>query len=262
VLKQGVAGAFTITDISVGQRVTVFGTLDATNTSMPTTHLVRLLVTQLNGTANSVSGSTVDMTLARIDGRPVALFNFTGTGTPGNDANPASYVVATGSVSLTGITNGTPLKVRGFPQPFGQASATDDFNAVTLINVTNSPATLLVGWPALEAAPFNNFTPSSMRVNLTNAGQVRDVFRDGADTRLLTTDTPVVQAANQGRGLFVIGIGGTVQVYTQFFAYQQALQADLGAGRRARAFVASGGAGSYVDATKTLTAAAMAAALQ
>jgi len=55
-------------------------------------------------------------------------------------------------------------------------------------------------------------------------------------------------------------IDGTVQVYTQLSAYQAALQADLAAGSKARSFVASGGI--YIDATKTLTANAMAAVLQ
>jgi uncharacterized protein DUF4382 len=266
VIKQGTAGSFAIGNISVGQRVALFGTLTSTtvgSTAMDATAgLARLLLTQLNGTVASVSGATVGVTLARIDGRPVALFNFTGTGTPGNDADPAAYAVATGALPLAGIVNGTPLKVRGFVQPFGQATPIDDFNAVTLIDVTNSPATLLVGWPSLEPAPFSNFLPTSMRVNLTNAGLLHDVIRDGVDTRLATTDAPTVQSTNQGRGLYVIGIDGTVQVFTQFSAYQQALQANLSAGRTARAFVASGGAGSYVDATKTLAAGAMAAVLQ
>ena len=262
VIKQAATGIFTTTDISVGQRVTVFGTLDNSGTSMTaTTGLVRLLFTQLNGTVSAVSGATVGMTLAKIDGRPVGLFTFTGTGTPGNDADPSAYLVSTGSLPLAGIVNGTPVKVRGFPRPFGQATSGEHFNAVTLIDVTNAPATLLVGWPALEATPFGNVAPNSLRLNLSNAGLLHDVIREGVDTRLLTIDTPTVQATVLGRGLFVIGIDGTVQVYTQFSAYQQALQADLAAGRKARAFVASGGVGSYVDATKTLTAGAMAAVL-
>jgi uncharacterized protein DUF4382 len=265
VIKQATAGSFTIGDISVGQRVTLFGTLTSItvgSTAMDATAgLARLLLTQLNGTVSGVSGATIGMTLARIDGRPVGLFDFAGTGTTGNDADPTAYVVATGLLPLAGIVSGTPVKVRGFVQPFGQAAATDDFNAVTLIDVTHSPATLLVGWPVLEAAPFS-FFQGGMSVSLSNAGLLHDVVRDGVDTRLLTSDAPVVQAANQGRGLFVIGIGGTAQVFTQFGAYQQALQANLGTGLRARAFVASGGAGSYVDATKTLTAGAMAAVLQ
>jgi hypothetical protein len=256
VIKQGVATAATLADISVGQRIMVFGTLDAPGTSMDATAgLARLLVTQLNGTATtSVVGGLVGMTLARIDGRPVSLFNFSGTGTPGNDADPAAYVVSTGT--LTVIGNGTPLKVRGFPFSFNAAGPAGDFNAVTLIDVTNSPATLAVGWPALEPAPFT-FIAGGVSVNLVNAGLVHDVFRDGVDTPLLTTDAPKA-LTNQGRGLFVIGIDGSVQVFLQFAAYQQALQNALSSGKRARGFVASG---FYADATKTLTAGVMATAL-
>src|SRR5262249_26595768 len=120
VRKQATMGAFATSDISVGQRITVFGvasvpavgpaTLDATN------GLARLLVTQLNGTVTSApgAGGPVVMNLARIDGRPINLFNFasTGTGTPpgGTDADPTAYQVATATLSLTGIASGTPLK--------------------------------------------------------------------------------------------------------------------------------------------------------
>ncbi len=264
VVKQtAVGGTFDIGSISVGQRVTVFGTLDAPGTSMDaSTGLVRLLVTQLNGAVNSVSGSTVAMTLARIDGRPIGLFIFSGTGTtPGTDANPSSYQVATGALPLTGIASGTPLKVRGFVQPFGQATATDDFHAITLIDVTNAPATLVVGWPVLEPAPFQQpFVANKMVVNLTNAGVLHDIFRGGVDTPLSTSDKPTVQASNPARGVFVIGDNGTVQVYTRLSAYQAALLLELAAGRKARSFVASGG--TYVDISKTLTSSLMATALQ
>lgn len=249
-----------ISGISVGQRVTVFGTLNGTSMDA-STGLVRLLVTQLNGTVNSAGSGIVAMTLARIDGRPIGLFDFSGTGpTAGSDANPSSYQVATSTLDLSSIVANTPLKVRGFVRPFGQATATNDFGAIALIDVTNAPATLVVGWPSLEATPFNSYTASGMVVNLTNAGLLHDVFRGGVDTRLLTSDTPSVQASNPARGLFVIGRNGTVQVYTQLGSYQAALQADLLAGSKARSFVASGGI--YVDATKTLTSSLMATALQ
>lgn len=260
VRKQGTMGAFATSDISVGQRITVFGTLTlgATTTMDATNGLARLLFTQLNGVVNSVAGATgpVVMNLARIDGRPIGLFNFAGTGSP--DANPSSYEVATGALDLSKISNGTPLKVRGFVQPFGAATTTDDFNAITLINTTGAPATLVVGWPSLEPAPFNTFAANSMKVNLLNAGLFRDIFRGGVDTQLATTDTPTVQVPDPTHGLFVIGVNGVVQVFTQFGAYQQALQTDLGT-KQARSFAAWGGA--YDDGSKTLNAGAMATVL-
>ena len=123
--------ACTTNDVSVGQRVTIFGMLTSTTigatTMDATSGLVRLLVTQLNGIVSSASSSVVVMNLARIDGRPIALFNLTGTGTPGNDANPTSYQVSPSGLDTTGIGSTTPLKARGFMQPFGEATATDDF---------------------------------------------------------------------------------------------------------------------------------------
>jgi hypothetical protein len=254
-----------IGSISVGQRVSVFGTLNPAGTTMDATSatsgLVRLLVTQLNGTVNSAGSGIVAMTLAKIDGRPIGLFNFSGTGpAAGSDADPNSYQVATSTLDLSSLVVNTPLKVRGFVRPFGQATVTNDFGAITLIDVTNAPATLVVGWPSLESAPFSNNTANGMTVNLTNAGLLHDIFREGVDTRLSLSDAPIVNAANAAHGLFVIGINGTVQVYTQLGNYQAALQAGLAAGRKARSFVASGG--TYVDATQTLTSSLMATALQ
>lgn len=262
VTGQTLAGAsLDISRISVGQRVTVLGTLDTSGANMDASSgLVRLLVTQLNGTVNNAPSGNVVMTLARIDGRPIGLFNFTGTGTSGNDANPNSYQVATGALDLSGISNGTPLKVRGFVQPFGQATASDDFNAITLINVTSAPATLVVGWPLLEPAPFNSYSVNGMVVNLTNAGVRHDVYRAGVDTTLAATDTPTVQAIDPLHGLFAIGSQGSVRVYTQLADYQQALQAGLIAGQKARGFVAGGG--NYTDSTQTLTARGMLTVLQ
>jgi hypothetical protein len=250
-------GTFATSDISVGQRLNVFGTSNVGGTALDATSgLVRLLVTQLNGVVGSASTGLVTMNLARIDGRPIGLFNFTGTGAP--DANSTSYEVATGALDLTGISNGTPLKVRGFVQPFGAAIATDDFNAITLINTTGAPATLVVGWPSLEPAPFNTFAADSMKVNLLSAGFFHDVFRGGVDTQLATSDVPTVKAPDPAHGLFVIGVNGMVQVYTRFSAYQAALQADLGT-MQARSFAAWGG--PYDDGSKTLTAGAMATVL-
>jgi hypothetical protein len=248
-------------DISVGQRVSVFGTLNAGGTALDATSgLVRMLVTQLNGVVSSASSTVVVMNLARIDGRPIALFNFAGTGTLGSDANPASYQVNPSGLPTAGIGNTTPLKVRGFVQPFGAATTTDDFDAITLVDVTGAPATLVVGWPLLQATPFNSYPAGGLVVNLTNAGFFHDVFREGVDTQLLTTDTPTVMATDLAHGLFVIGLNGTVQVYTQMSSYQSALQSNLAASRKARGFIAFGG--TYTDSTKTLSAGVMGTALQ
>jgi hypothetical protein len=262
VTGQTLAGvALDTNSISVGQRVTVLGTLDTSGAGMDATHgLVRLLVTQLNGNAIGTEPGRVTLALDRIDGRPIAQFNFTGTGVPGQDADPNAYQISTASLDLNGIGSGTPLKLRGFVQPFGQATATDDFHAMTLIDVSAAPATLTVGWPALTATPFDAYTADSMMLVLTDAGARHDVLRAGVESVLALTATPTARAADPARGLFAIGYHGTVQIYTQFGEYQQALQADLAAGQRARAFF--GTHGMYDDATQVLTTRRMLTILQ
>ncbi|MCG7905371.1 MAG: metallophosphoesterase, partial [Candidatus Thiodiazotropha taylori] len=65
-------------EISVGQRVLVFGSLDSAESSLAADHL-RMLVTVLSSTrVDDESALVVD--LQKIDGRPVSLFDFSGTG--------------------------------------------------------------------------------------------------------------------------------------------------------------------------------------
>ena len=264
VRKQGTMGAFATGDISVGQRLSVFGTLTSAtpgSTALDATGgLARLLVTQLNGVAGSAGSGEVVMNLARIDGRPIALFDFAGTGTGaspgGTDADPTAYKVATGALPLNSIANGTPLKVRGFVQPFGQATVSDDFNALTLTNTTNAPAILLVAWAPAQATPFTSYPSGGLTVNIS--GSFLDgVIRGGVGTVL--AGNPTVNAPDPAHGLFVIGVDGMLRVYTQLAAYQAALQADLGAGKRARSFAAFGGI--YDDPSNALSAGTMATAL-
>jgi hypothetical protein len=264
VRKEATMGAFAISDISVGQHITVFGKLTSTvpvSTTMDATSgLARLIVTQLNGIVGSTASGTVVMNLARIDGRPIALFNFagTGTGTPpgGTDADPTAYQVSTGALDLTGISGGTPLKVRGFVQPFAAATASDDFNAITLINTTAAPATLVMAWAPGQATPFTSYPAGGLVVNISGSF-LDDVFRGGVDTSLVAN--PTVNAPDPAHGLFVIGVNGMVQVYTQLSAYQAALQSDLGAGKKASSFVAIGG--TYDDPSNTLSAGTLATVL-
>src|SRR5258705_11840404 len=106
------------------------------------------------------------MAVQTFDGRGISLFNFTGTGTPGNDADPANYQVGTGALSLAGISSGTPVYARGFVHLYGQAPS--DFDAVSIVNVAATPALLLTGWEPATAAPFKSSSASAIVLNLDN----------------------------------------------------------------------------------------------
>jgi len=215
-----------------------------------------MLLTQLNGNINTVSNQVVDMNLNRIDGRPITIFDFTGAGSSGHVVDPSHYMVNIPNSINPPTGNGAALKVRGFVAPFGQATATDDFDASTLINVSTGPADLVVHWPitALVTTPFITFNTSGMVVDLSQSTLVHDVYRSGVDTTLLTTDTPSVNAITPNLGLFVIGYHGAIQVYLRLSDFQSALQARLGAGQYARVFAAHG---IYTDTSETMTATGM-----
>ncbi len=128
---------YTQIDISVGQRVIVFGTL--TNTELNNLQLdasngyARMLYTDLRGevVTNDPLLDKFDLNLIAINGRNPALFDFTGTGrSPAEDADPANYELNVSTLDVSAIMAGTPVHARGFVTPFG--SAPKDFDATSV----------------------------------------------------------------------------------------------------------------------------------
>lgn len=240
--------------LSVGQHITALGKLDsaATPNLDARNGLVRMLITSVNGHVNTVAPGNIEMNVQSINGRPIGLFDFTGTG-----SNPAQYRVATGSLSLAGIVPGTSARVRGMVVPFGQAGAGGDFSARSVIDVSQAPALLAVDWTPPTALPFTSSSANGVVVNLNGVGLLHHVFRPGVVTALV--NPPAIEPRDALRGLYAIGDHGTVQVYTDFDLYQQAITARLADGRAARLTAAYG---NYADPTAILAADRMFTALR
>jgi hypothetical protein len=261
VTGQGTHGTvYTIDDISVGQHISALGILSGYAGSYvldAKQGLVRMQVTVLTGTVNSLSSGSLDLNLQTINGRKVSLFDFAGTGTTlANDADPANYQVSTGTLSLSGISAGTPVRVRGLVRAFGQAPP--DFTAWTIINTAALPATLLFDWDPASAAPFSTLSSTGMTFNTGGVGPLHHVLRGWVWTDVLP-NPPVVQPQSASSGLYAICYQGTVQLYTQFDAYSQALQTSLSSGNKARLLIAYG---TFTDAPTTLDATRVLAAFQ
>jgi hypothetical protein len=247
-------------DISVGQRVAAFGTLDGSSSALDATAgLVRLIVTAVTGTVNSTGTGSLEMTVQRISGRKITLFNFAGTGTStATDADPAHYEVNTGSLSLTGLTAGTPVRVLGVATPFKKAAP--DFNAQTLVNLNDRPATLLVNWNPSTAAPFSSHTDAGFVLDLTSVGTTHHVLRGPVSIDLSTLGTaPTIAPENPDRGLYALGSGGKVEIFTQFSKYRTTLEERLTQGKLASGV---GAHGIFDDASATITADQIFTALQ
>ena len=128
---------YTQLDISVGQRVIVFGTLTSTDINDlqldARNGYARMLYTDLRGevVTNDPALDKFDLNLTAINGRNPAIFDFTGTGqSPAEDADPANYELNVGTLDVSPIEVGTAVHAKGFVTPFG--SAPKDFDATSV----------------------------------------------------------------------------------------------------------------------------------
>jgi hypothetical protein len=243
---------YDIDDISIGQRVTIFGTLNIEETELDATEgYVRMALTTLRGQALNTGPPWFVVDLNSIDRRRVSIFDFSGTGSsPENDANPANYEIDVGSLDVSSISPGTPVKVRGFVHTFGLAP--EDFKAWTVIDVSNVRATLVVNWRPPSANAFGYLSSDYLTLNLDGVGLFHHVHRAGVVTDLTELfDPPSIQPQEEGEGLFVISQDGTFQVHFTFENFVSDLESRLANEGTVKSFSAFG---HFDEATSTLTA--------
>mgnify|MGYP000107881320 FL=1 len=137
VTRQLSLDTFGIDDISVGQRIVLFGTLTDDSVGdlqfSAANGYARMRLSTLRGTVAALpdTRSWLALKLASINNRSIELYDFTGTGAdPASDADAGFYEIDSGGLSLQGINAADPVVVAGFPTPF--ASAPPDFTAQTV----------------------------------------------------------------------------------------------------------------------------------
>ena len=250
---------FSIDDISVGQRITAFGTLtdaDPLNLALDAaTGLVHLKLTTLRGsvlgTDNADPSAQLTMSLHSINQQPADLFDFSGTGVDSeNDADPGDYAVNTSAMDISALGAGDPVKVRGFVQPYG--AAPQDFNAWTIFSMKNTGAFLKVQWHPQSAEAFDSLSAEGLILNLDGAGHPHHVFRAWLLTDLTTLgQAPAVVPREDGSGLFILHHGGVVQVFVSFDDFSGGLASLLADGWLVQKIWARG---DFDDLAATLTA--------
>jgi len=264
VTRAGEDGAVDIGAISVGQRVKVFGTASRSDDSDDgddsddsdearvagsgeqelddddivtidaTAGRVRLDVTRLAGTVTSAAGTTLTLDLDSIDRWHVERFDFTGTGTPGQDADPAAYEVDAGALDLTRFETGSPARLFGFVAPFG--AAPPDFTARTVVDFESVTAKLAIGyWPHGTAAPFTSLDAAAIVIDTANSAiSWPHWIKAGLsihDVRTLATPLRIVPTA-EGTGTFAIGDGDDVDNFESFADFTAAIAEELDGTRR------------------------------
>lgn len=233
VKKQLSTADHTIAEISVGQRLTVFGqvsgdatsgfTLDATNGK------ARMLLTTVNGSV-AQTDSPLAVNLDSIGHRAITLFDFSGTGVDAaNDADPGFYEVNTGTLDLSGIILNEPIKVRGFVRDFGMAP--EDFDAQTLVLVSQAKALMMVNWDPVSDTAISETSATRIALDLTGTGRFHHVIRAGVRTDLTGfTSNPVLVPNDTGKGVFVIIRTQAAQVFRNFDQFSEALGRHLANG--------------------------------
>lgn len=245
-------------DISVGQRVAVFGTLTDDNPlslEMDASEgAARMLLTTLRGMTVAVdeedATAQLTMNVQRIDHRRIEIFDFSGTGADGaNDADPMNYQVDTGILDLSLLQIDGPVKVRGFVEPFGQAPP--DFAAQTIVTVDEIRTLMKVDWRPPTGEAFSALSSEQLMLNLDGVGHFHHLVRGWivADLTELS-QAPSVVPEEDGRGMFVIRQQGTVQVFLEFEAFVEALAQWIDEGLRVDKFEA---VGVFDDAVAALT---------
>jgi hypothetical protein len=252
VSKEG-SGLVTTADVSVGQRVDVLGTHDTGtgDTAHVNARHVRMRITDAAGTV--VQASPLVLNLQAFGRVRVGRFDFTGTG-----SDPANYEVDTAALSMAGVEAGDPVRVRGFPTPFG--SAPPDFGAVTVINAAEMPAALGVSWtfPG-SAAAFPALEASQIVADLDDPklGLLHHVRRAGVVTDLATLggDLSLVPAT---LGRYATVVPGKITVFGNFADFTAAVGEHMALGSTAWIL---GAGGRFEDATVTFTASGAAVVL-
>ena len=237
--------------ISIGQRVTIRGTLLQSVTDAATPNIiidatdgaVRMHLTHLLGIVNSVVPGQTDIALHAIDRRRASVFDFSGTGAgPETDADPDNYEVATGSLALANFASGKPIVAYGFPTAFG--AAPPDFTGRTVIDYTAVRSALGVGWGgAGTLAPFTSAGPDGLLLNNQNDDiDQRHYIKSGPvliDLTELDSDTLIVPRSGD-RSLFYIKSAISLRQYSEFADFVDDLSLSLDGATAARSMHARG----------------------
>lgn len=198
----------TTDDISVGQRVTVFGALDDSDSNAPVMDAsaghVHMEINQVEGSVTEKSPFVMD--LEKINGRSPALFDFSGTGDSVlDDVDTTDFEVDIGSLNVSNIHQDSYVKVRGYFNQWGAAPA--DFTAQTIVNPNQYFGDrLLAYWnPSQNTDAILSVKADGVELN-TDTSTHGMLFVELSDNGMVKTapDSVKLVADNDGEGSFAV----------------------------------------------------------
>ncbi len=234
VTRQGSDSTFSIADLSIGQRVVILGDVSTDNTTMDATTngLVRMRYSDINGSV--VSASPLEVNIQTYNQRNISQFDFTGTGVDiDNDADPENYQLNSGNLSLEGIEINAPIKLRGFPTPFG--TAPEDFTVTSLANVSEVKARISINYPAQGVADaVTTLDENGLVLNVESASGIPHLTQAGVLIDLNNLASMPLIMPNDGDALYSIQQHRSVNVFTEWSDFQETLSTALANGGKVK----------------------------
>lgn len=270
VSQDGVAASgLGLQSLSIGQQLDVSGqggTDSSGNLVMDATAgQVRMAPTRLWCTLNSASPGSASVNLLTLANFAPAGFNFAGTGMAGQDANPASYALNTGSLDESAVAANTLLQVDGFVTAFG--SAPPDFTANAITPGASIQQELVAEWVSGGATnPFVSASSAGLVVDLTNSSLgTTHYIRTGpnsVDLKSLPASPTITTVGATGNLQLAIGsttLSSGISVFSTASAFTTALSSTLNGTNKVYRLVA---VGQYTAASNTFVATRISVALQ
>ena len=250
-----------IDDLSVGQAVTVLGEISETDTGFvldATEGAIRMRLTFASGHVVEVDDAGLTMDLQALQGRLPEVYDFSGTGIDETfDADPDAYEVTLGDMNNGGMMGGgmngggrmvtdlavsDPVRVSGFVSAFG--TAPPDFDAMTVIDYSQSRSQLFIDWPdGDDVLAFSEISTEQLVINIVNEGEggVYKLIQGGIRTDLTTFDSAVSIQPLGERGIYTLRSGDTVSAFSNFADFVAMLQLKLDEGEVIDGLHAMGG---------------------
>ena len=212
VKRQHDIGDYDISAISVGQKVTIFGSFnnDLAEPAFDASQgIARLEITIVAGTVVSNSSSNeveegFAIDIRHLNGKKPDLFDFTGTGVDTeSDADPDFYEIETGVLNISNFPDNLPVKVMGFVNHFGSAPA--DFFANSITGYHDVKAALNINWVPASTTAFSLISSDKITVNFEGTGRFHHLSRGRQhfDLTQLESDFNLI-ADEVDRGLYII----------------------------------------------------------
>ena len=251
VAEEGQPGSFTVSAISVGQKLWVSGTIgtdtSGTQTLDATAGTALLLPTRAVGVLDASAAGSATVTLQELGDVDASSLDFAGTGaTAQQDAAAASYQVSLpASIPASSSPAGTEVGFTGFVTPFG--SAPPDFAAGTWMSFSQTQTLFDGSWAAPGVtAPFSTLTGSELLLSpATLKASAQDVIRIGritVDPATLSGGLELLpDTSGTGQSFAIVhGKSETVDNFSTFNDLATALATDLNGTTAVRQVMAEG----------------------